>query len=123
MQVTKSIFEEQKPKLLENLRRSIFVAFDLEFSGLQKPKEGEKYVAERPRGRMTLQECYASTREAVETYQLLQVGLCPVEWREEDGEYPFFSAILEVQTNVALKKRMLHHRYVSSSFGYMEWQY
>ncbi|KAF8423642.1 ribonuclease H-like domain-containing protein [Tirmania nivea] len=87
MQVTRLVFEEQKSQLLENLRRSIFVAFDLEFSGLQKPKEGGKHVAERSRGKMTLQECYASTRKAVETYQLLQVGLCPVEWKEEDETY------------------------------------
>lgn len=112
MQVTRSVFEEQKPQLLESLRRSIFVAFDLEFSGLQKPKEGGRYVAERQRGKMTLQECYTSTKEVVETYQLLQVGLCPVEWREEDGEYPLSPSILEVQTNVVLEKRILHHRYV-----------
>ncbi|KAF8455386.1 ribonuclease H-like domain-containing protein [Terfezia claveryi] len=87
MQVTKFMFEEQKLQLLENLRRSIFVAFDLEFSGLQKPKNGGRHVAERPRVKMTLQECYASTKEAVEAYQLLQVGLCPVEWREEDKTY------------------------------------
>ena len=67
------------------------MAFDLEFSGLQKPKGGGRHVAERPRGKMTLQECYASTREAVEAYQLLQIGLCPVEWREEDGECLFLS--------------------------------
>ena len=65
----------------------MFVAFDLEFSGLQKPKDGGRHVAERSRGKMTLQECYATTRKAVEAYQLLQVGLCTVEWREEDETY------------------------------------
>ena len=82
MQLTSSAFQEQRPKLLESLRRSSFVAFDLEFSGLGTAKVG---LPPTHRRKQTLQECYEDTKRAVERYQLLQVGLCPIEWNEMDS--------------------------------------
>ncbi|KAF8466616.1 CAF1 family ribonuclease-domain-containing protein [Kalaharituber pfeilii] len=84
MQLTSTIFDEQRPEIIEKLRRSMFVAFDLEFSGVGKPKTG---LRQPPRTKQSLQECYQAMKEAVEMYQLLQVGLCPVEWNEGDKNY------------------------------------
>ena len=86
MQVTRKSFEVQRPKIIERLRRSMFVSFDLEFSGIGKARDGSKQPSNRSRGNQSLQECYTNLREAVETYQVLQVGLCPVEWSEERSE-------------------------------------
>lgn len=88
----------------------MFVSFDLEFSGLSKPKELGKQAG-GPRRRMSLQEAYENAKEAVETYQLLQVGLCPVDWRQEDGEclYSFFA---ESKLTNNAQKHMLCPQYV-----------
>ena len=86
MQVTWKSFEVQRPKIIERLRKSMFVAFDFEFSGLGKARDGSKRPSSRSRGNQTLQECYSNLRETAETYQVLQVGLCPVEWSKEHSE-------------------------------------
>lgn len=85
MQITRKSFEFQRPRIIERLRKSVFVAFDLEFSGLGKAKDGSKQPSVRSRGK-SLQDCYTNLKETVETFQVLQVGLCPVEWSEEHSE-------------------------------------
>ena len=87
MQVTRGNFGFQLPKVVERLRKSMFVTFDLEFSGIGKARDGSRQSSSsRSRGKQSLQECYTNLKETVETYQVLQVGLCPVEWSEEQSE-------------------------------------
>ena len=83
MQITSAQFDAQRPAIIDKLRKSLFVSFDLEFSGIGKPKDGTRQPF---RTKQTLQEAYMGMKEGVERYQVLQLGLCPVEWDGEKGE-------------------------------------
>ena len=84
MHITTTNFAQQKPKILEQLRSSVFVSFDLEFSGIGGARDGRRPP---PRVKQTTQECYISYKERVEKYQVLQLGMCPVEWDEKESKW------------------------------------
>lgn len=69
MDVPYDRFQSEAVKIIQEISRSHFVAFDLEFSGVAG--RGQRQSAGKP----SLQELYEETKTAADKYQVLQVGL------------------------------------------------
>ncbi|PVI04428.1 CAF1-domain-containing protein [Periconia macrospinosa] len=74
MEVDASNFPRHLLRLLDNISRAEFVAFDLELTGIPShlPKKGPVKTGH---AKKTLQDRYAETREAANRYQILQIGI------------------------------------------------
>ncbi|CAI6337072.1 unnamed protein product [Periconia digitata] len=74
MDVTASSFSRHLLRLLDDISKAEFVAFDLELSGI--PSHLPKKTPTKLNGsRKTLEDRYAETKKAADRYQILQVGL------------------------------------------------
>ena len=71
--------------ILKHISTASFVTFDLEMSGINKRATFGTESNSRD-GKPTLQQMYEETKEAAETFQILQVGITCVEEDREKGE-------------------------------------
>lgn len=74
MEVTGSNFARHLLRVFKDISEAEFVSFDLELTGIPShlPKS---HPLKTGRGKRTLQDRYAETREAANRYQILQVGI------------------------------------------------
>ena len=70
MDVDATSFPNRLLGILVNISESDFVSFDLELSGIPNRMPGKVWK----RGRQTLAERYAETKEGAERYHILQFG-------------------------------------------------
>jgi poly(A)-specific ribonuclease len=85
MEVDQGHFRKQLFAILKHISTAAFVTFDLEMSGIHKRATFGTGDISRD-GRPTLQQMYEETKEAAETFQILQVGITCVEEDREKGE-------------------------------------
>lgn len=84
MDVDGTTFYTVLPEILNDIGQSLFVAIDLELSGV--PLKQSRTDAQST-GKQTVQQRYQSIRLAAEKYQILQVGLTCVRRDDESGRY------------------------------------
>ncbi|RDW59480.1 hypothetical protein BP6252_12567 [Coleophoma cylindrospora] len=90
MDVDRSNFTKHLLPLLKQISRASFVTFDLEMSGINaRPKHIATPADGRDPGKPTLQQQYQETKEAAETFQVLQLGITLLE---EDHEREMYIA-------------------------------
>ena len=84
MDVSRHSFHACLPSILEDIANSHFVSIDLELSGIPGPQaKRSKTDGVGSSGKPTLQERYIDIKQAVERYQVLQLGLtCVIEDRD-----------------------------------------
>jgi hypothetical protein len=87
MDVTAQTFPYHLARMLEDLASSVFVAIDLEFSGIALASQGKAGPPQR------LQQRYQEVKEAAAKYQILQVGLtfCHEDTEAGQTHYAFCS--------------------------------
>ena len=81
MDIRKDSFGSEAVGLLKNIADSHFIAFDFEFSGVAERNSGRA-------GKQNLEERYVETRDSVQEFQPLQIGLTIVKHDQEKGKYP-----------------------------------
>ena len=81
MDVSRHRFQACLPFILEDIANAHFVSIDLELSGIPGPQTKRSQMdGVSSSGKPTLQERYIDTKQAVERYQVLQLGLtCVIE--------------------------------------------
>jgi len=84
MDLDQPAFYKHLLTIIERISIADFIALDLEFSGISRPK-GPSGERTREIGKLTLQEFYDDVRSVVGTFSVLQAGFCPVERDEERG--------------------------------------
>ncbi|KAL8789022.1 MAG: hypothetical protein Q9195_007042 [Heterodermia aff. obscurata] len=84
MDVSRHRFQACLPFILEDIANAHFVSIDLELSGIPGPlTKRSKTDGVSSSGKPTLQERYTDIKQAVERYQVLQLGLtCVIEDRD-----------------------------------------
>ena len=84
MDVSRHRFHACLPYILEDIANAHFVSIDLELSGIPGPQaKRSKTDGVGSGGKPTLQERYIDIKQAVERYQVLQLGLtCVIEDRD-----------------------------------------
>ena len=84
MDVPRHGFQARLPFILDDIANSHFVSIDLELSGIPGPQPNRsKMDGVGSSGKPTLQERYIDIKQAVERYQVLQLGLtCVLEDRD-----------------------------------------
>ncbi|MCJ1246045.1 hypothetical protein MMC30_003249 [Trapelia coarctata] len=107
MEVDRSSFHWQLPRMLRALAKAHFVAVDFELSGIQSKTIHRAKGVDKHQGRkQTLQQRYEEVKEAAEKYQILQVGLTIVIQDEQTGKYIarpynfFLNPILEEKLDI-----------------------
>ncbi|KAK6517969.1 hypothetical protein TWF506_005136 [Arthrobotrys conoides] len=84
-EIDRSDFDRELPNLLKLIEDSDFVALDFEFSGVGgDPARGQVDTNRKP----TLAERYKELCESAETYRIMQMGICPVQWRPNAPREP-----------------------------------
>lgn len=87
MDIDQDHFWPRLLEILEDISNATFVSFDVEMSGISLRHNGNtrsQYV-----GKPTLQQQYEETKEAAETYQVLQIGITCVEEDPQRGMFVF----------------------------------
>ncbi|KAL4883469.1 ribonuclease H-like domain-containing protein [Aspergillus karnatakaensis] len=119
MDVTAQTFPYHLARMLEDLASSVFVAIDLEFSGIFQPPQGR---AGRPQ---SLQTRYEEVKDAASMYQIIQVGLTFCHEDTEAAKYslkpynlflnPIIDRRLEVERNWSMQSSaiefLLEHKF------------
>jgi len=86
MEVDRSNFHWQLPRMLRALANAHFVAVDFELSGIQSKAIHKAKAVDKHLGRkQTMQQRYEEVKEAAEKYQILQVGLTIVIEDNQNG--------------------------------------
>ncbi|KAH8595038.1 ribonuclease H-like domain-containing protein [Bisporella sp. PMI_857] len=86
MEVDQYEFKTRLLGILASICNASFISFDLEMSGINR-RTKEQQNAARNGPKPTLEEHYKGMREATESYQVLQVGICCVEEVREKRFY------------------------------------
>ena len=93
MEVDQAHYPQQLLSILKHISSAAFVTIDLEMSGIAtRPKNGYK---SRDSGRPTLQQQYEETKDAAETFQVLQIGITCVEEDIEKGKIYLLLIVLD----------------------------
>lgn len=71
--------------ILEAISTAAFVSIDLEMSGITTKPRQINSDRSRDAAKPTLQAVYEDAKAAAELYQVLQLGICPVEQDEDRG--------------------------------------
>ena len=80
MDVSSYDFQALAPSILDAIANAHFVAIDLELSGIPGHQPNKIKVSDSSSGKPTLQQRYAESKTAAETYQVLQFGItCVIE--------------------------------------------
>lgn len=88
MDVSRHRFQACLPFILEDIANSHFVSIDLELSGIPGPQtKKSKPDGMGSSGKPTLQEKYIDIKQAVERYQVLQLGLTCVLEDKDRGRF------------------------------------
>jgi poly(A)-specific ribonuclease len=82
MEVDRTVFNRQLLDILQNIANADYVTFDLEMSGITTGRDRS-----RDTSKPTLQQQFEEMKEAAETFQVVQVGICCVEKVWEKGYY------------------------------------
>jgi hypothetical protein len=86
MEINIHSFHSRLPSLLRAVSNAHFVAIDLELSGIPSHQSNKPRVTgNHHSGKATLQERYEETKQAAETYQVLQLGITCVEEDKDKG--------------------------------------
>lgn len=85
MDVDQVHFIPQLLSILKAISAATFVTFDVEMSGISTKQRHGPNDRSRMLGKPTLQEQYEETKDAAETYSILQIGITCVEEDRERG--------------------------------------
>ena len=91
MEVNQSHYKEQLLPILKHIANASFVSFDLEMSGIHKNIRFGPKAGSHDNGKPSLQQLYEDTRNAADTFQVLQVGITIVEEDREKGKSRFLT--------------------------------
>ena len=103
MEIDQGHYRKQLLTVLKHISRASFVAFDLEMSGINKKTVFGIDGSARD-GKPTLQQLYEETKEAAETFQILQVGITCVEEDREKGEDVFDGSIIRASQLIFFRR-------------------
>lgn len=92
MDVTSHTFPYHLARMLDNLANSVFVAIDLEFSGIATASQA------RAGPPQSLQQRYEEVKESAGKYQVLQVGLTFCHEDAEAGQIASHISSLTTET-------------------------
>ncbi|KAL3424991.1 caf1 family ribonuclease [Phlyctema vagabunda] len=87
MEVDRKLYPKQLLSILNRIANASFISFDLEMSGISTKARHGMDKGSRDAGKPSLQQQYSETKEAAETFQVLQVGITVVEEDREKGMY------------------------------------
>lgn len=88
MDIDQRTFHRQLLPILKSIANAAFVSFDFEMSGISAKSKYGAGDRSHNIGKPSLQQQYEEMKEAAETFQILQVGICCVEEDRERGTSP-----------------------------------
>ena len=91
MDVDRSGFGGQFPRILRAIRDAHFIAFDLELSGIPSKANHRSKTRSSQNNKQTLQQRYEEAKEAAERYQILQFGLTCVTEDHDKSQNAFIT--------------------------------